>query len=121
MTVEDTQISVPEEEKGPIFFTPKRVGVVSDTASIVSWVVLVGFVGDIIMQVISLQTQLKSQNIALVTLLREPSFFSYIFVNLIVPLLTGLALFAVLQAAAVGLNMLLEMYEDAHEAKGKGS
>jgi hypothetical protein len=108
------------EEKEPIFFNPKRVSLVSDLASILSWVVLVGFIADVVIQVVSLQAQLKSQSLALATLIREPSFFSYVFINLIIPLLTGLGLFGLLQAAAVGLNVLLEMDYDSREAKGKG-
>jgi hypothetical protein len=106
-----------QEEKEPIYFTPKRVNMISDFASILSWVVLVGFLGDVIMQLVSLVAQIKSQSLVLATLLKQPSFFSYIFVNLLVPLLTGLALFAILQAAAVGLNMLLEMDFNAREKK----
>jgi len=119
MEMEMTEMTAQEEEKEPIYFAPKRVSLVSDIASILSWVVLVGFIGDVIIQVISLQAQLKSQNLALATLMREPSFFSYFFINLVIPLLTGLGLFAILQAAAVGLNMLLEMDYNAREAKSK--
>ena len=105
------------EEKEPIYFAPKRVSLISDVSSILSWVVLVGFVGNFIIQLVSLSGQVKSQGLALSTLIREPSFFSYVFINLLIPLLTGLALFAILQAAAVGLNMLLEMDYNAHDAK----
>jgi hypothetical protein len=110
---------VDEEEKAPIYFAPKRVTLVSDVASIFSWVVLVGFLGDIAIQIYSLITQMKTQSLALATLLHEPSFFGYIFINILVPLLTGLALFAVLQAVSVGLNMLLEMDFNSRDAKIK--
>ena len=113
--MENTEMTTQEEE--PIFFAPKRISLVSDTASILSWVILVGFVGDVIVQAISLQAQLKSQNLVLATLLREPSFFGYLFINLIIPLLTGLALFALLQAAAAGLNMLLEADYNRRETR----
>jgi uncharacterized membrane protein YkgB len=109
-----------EEEKEPVFFSPKRVSLVSDVASILSWVVLVGFIADFIIQAVSLQGQMKSQNLVLSTLMREPSFFSYLFINMVNPLLTGLGFFAILQAAAIGLNMLLEMDYNAREAKSKG-
>ena len=81
-----TEMTAQEEEKEPIYFAPKRVSLISDIASILSWVVLVGFIGDVIIQVISLQAQLKSQNLALATLMREPSFFSYFFINLVIPI-----------------------------------
>ena len=114
MTIEMT---TKEEEKEPIFFKSKRVSLISDVASILSWVVIVGFLGDVIVEVISLQAQIKSQSLVMANLLKEPSFFSYIFVNLLVPLLTGLVFFLLLQAAAAGLNMLLENDYNAREAK----
>jgi hypothetical protein len=119
MSMEKTEMTDFAEEREPIYFTPKRVSLVSDISSILSWVVLVGFVGNVIVQIIALQAQLTSQNLAIATLLHEPSFYAYLFVNLIIPLLTGLVFFLVLQAAAVGLNVMLEMDYNAHETKGK--
>jgi hypothetical protein len=119
MSVEKTEMIDSAEDKEPIYFTPKRVSLVSDVASILSWVVLVGFISDIVVQVISLQAQLKTQGIALSTLLHESSFFVYLFVNLVIPLLTGLGIFVILQAASVGLNVLLEMDYNSREAKDK--
>ena len=119
MTMEKNELHDSSEDKEPIYFAPKRVSLVSDTANILSWVVLVGFVGDIVVQVISLQAQLKTQGLVLSTLMHESSFFAYLFVNLIVPLLTGLGLFVVLQAAAIGLNMLLESDYNMHDARNE--
>ena len=112
MTMEETEMKVQEEE--PIYYTPKRLSRISDLASIVSWVVLVGFIGDVIVQIVSLMAQLKSQNVAISTLTSEPSFYSYIFINVVIPLLTGLGLFAILQGVSVGLNVLLDMDYKAH-------
>ena len=114
-----TEAIDPADEVEPVFFSPKRVSLISDVSSILSWIVLVGFIADFVIQTVSLQGQMKSQNLVLSTLMREPSFYSYIFINMLVPLLTGLGLFSLLQAAAVGLNMLLEMDFNAREAKGK--
>jgi hypothetical protein len=119
MSVEKTEMIDAAEEKEPIYFAPKRVSLVSDVASVLSWIVLVGFIGDIVVQVISLQAQLKTQGLALSTLMHESSFFAYLFVNLIIPLLTGLGIFVILQAASVGLNVLLEMDYNSREAKSK--
>ncbi|HEX7568748.1 MAG TPA: hypothetical protein VF355_09310 [Anaerolineaceae bacterium] len=116
MTIEKTETTDSSEDKEPIYFAPKRVTLVSDTANILSWVILVGFIGDIVAQVISLQAQLTSQGLAISTLLREASFFSYLFSNILIPLLTGLGLFAILQAASLGLNMLLESDYNMREA-----
>jgi hypothetical protein len=117
--METNEMTAQQEEKEPIFFTPKRVTLISDIGSILSWVVLVGFIADFVLQLVSLQGQIKSQNLLFSTLLREPSFYGYLFTNMIRPLLTGLSLFAILQGAAVGLNVLLEMDFNAREARAK--
>jgi hypothetical protein len=119
MNMENNEMAVLVEEKEPMYFTPKRVNLISDVASILSWVVLVGFLGDIVLQIISLRAQMTTNNLALATLLKDPSFFGYLFINLIVPLLTGLGLFVLLLAAANALNMLLEVDYNAREAKNK--
>jgi hypothetical protein len=115
MKMEMNETAIQEEE--PIYFAPKRVTMISDVASILSWVVLVGFIADFVIQLVSLSGQMKSQNLVISTLMREPSFYSYVFINMVIPVLTGLGFFAILQAAAVGLNMLLEMDYNARETK----
>jgi hypothetical protein len=119
MNIETNEMTDTVDEKEPIFYATKRVTLVSDVASILSWVVLVFFLGDFIVQIISLQSTMKTQQLTIAALVREPSFYAYIFVNLIVPVLTGLGIFALLQAAANGLNVLLEMDFNAREAKSK--
>lgn len=119
MSIENTEMIDTAEDKEPIYFAPKRVSLVADVASVLSWVVLVGFIGAIIVEVISLQAQIKAQGLALSTFLRDSSFFVYLFANLVIPLLTGLGIFAILQAASVGLNVLLEMVYNSREAKDK--
>ncbi|MGB8214686.1 MAG: hypothetical protein WCE68_14100 [Anaerolineales bacterium] len=117
MNMENKDMADLAEDKEPIYFNPKLVGLVSDFANILSWVVLVGFAGDIIAGVVNLQSQITTQSIQLATLVKDPSFFVYLFTNLLVPLLTALVFFAVLQAVAHGLNILLEMDFNAREAK----
>ena len=119
MNIEKSEMAEPTEDKEPIYYVPKRVSLISDLASILSWVVLVFFIGDFIVQVISLQSTMVSQQLTAAALVHEPSFYAYVFVNLIVPFLTGLGFFVVLQAAAHGLNVLLEMDFNAREAKSK--
>ena len=117
MNTEENEIINIEKDKEPIFFTPKRVTLVSDTASILSWIVLVGFICDIVVQVLSLQAQMKTGNLIFSTLIHEASFIAYLFVNIAIPFLTGLGIFVILQAAAAVLNILLEMDYNAREAK----
>jgi hypothetical protein len=114
---ENTAITATEEEKEHIYFAPKRVSVVSDIAAILSWAVLVGFIGDVILQIMTLQAEIKSGGYALADLIKEPSFIAVLFTNMLVPLLTSLVFFVVLQAAAAGLNMLLEMDFNANDTK----
>ena len=83
---EFTEIKESSEDKEPIYFVPKRISMISDTANILSWIILVGFVGAVIAQIIGLRAQLVSQGIAIKTLLREPSLYTYIFSNMVVPL-----------------------------------
>ena len=117
MTIENAEMPVPSEDKEPIYFAPKRVSLVSVTASILSWVILVGFIGYFIVEVISLQKQLVVQGLTFASLLKESSFYAYIFTNMIIPLLTGVGLFVILQAASVGLEMLLESDYNMHDTK----
>ncbi len=123
MTMENneiTEIKESSEDKEPIFFVPKRISMISDTANILSWIILVGFVGAVIAQIIGLRAQLVSQGIAIKTLLKEPSLYTYIFSNMVVPLLSGLGFFGLLQAASLGLSMLLEWDYNMREAKNAG-
>ncbi len=113
------QMIVPLEEKEPVYFAPRRVSFFSDFASILSWFVLAGFIGQVVFAVINLQSQMSTQSLTMAVLLKEPSFVPYLFVNMLIPLLTGLVFFAVLQAIAQGLNVLLELDLNNREAKSK--
>ena len=117
MTEQTTENVDVVEENEPIYYKPKSLNLVATLAGIFSWIVLVGFVADIVVQVINVQAQLKQQNLSLSTLFAEPSFNSYAFTNLVIPLLTGLALFAVLQGVSIGLNVLLEIDFNIREPK----
>jgi hypothetical protein len=119
MTIEKNELTVQEIDKEPIYFAPKRVSLVSDIAGIFSWVVLVGFLAYFAVEVIYLQAQMKAGDLVLLTVIKEPSFLSYLFSNLVIPLLTGLGLFFILQAAAIGLNVLLELDYNTHDALSK--
>ena len=105
------------EENEPIYYKPKSLKLIASLAGIFSWIILVGFVADVVVQGLNIQAQLKQQGLALATLMAEPSFNSYAFTNLIIPLLTGLALFAILQGVSIGLNVLLEIDFKIREPK----
>lgn len=116
MTEENMELQEPAEEKEPIFFSPKRVSLISDTANILSWVILVGFIADVVAQIVGLRAQLVAQGVTFASLVKEPSLYTYIFQNMVRPLLTGLGLFGLLQAASLGLSMLLESDYNMREA-----
>jgi hypothetical protein len=105
------------EENEPIYYKPKSLNLVASLAGIFSWIVSLGFVANVVVQGLNVQAQLKQQGLALSTLLAEPSFQSYAFTNLIIPLLTGLAFFAILQGVSIGLNALLEIDFNIREPK----
>jgi hypothetical protein len=106
---EVSDLITPSEEKEPVYFNPRRVSFFSDFASILSWIALVGFLAQVVFAAINLQSQMSAQSLALSALLKEPSFIPYLFVNMLIPVLTGLVFFAVVQGIAQGLNVLLEM------------
>ena len=97
------------EENEPIYYKPRSLNLVATLSGILSWVVLVGFIANIVIQVLNIQKQLQGQQVVISTLLTEPAFNSYVFTNLILPLLMGLTFFMTLQAISIGLNALLEI------------
>ncbi len=117
MTVENPEMPDIIEDKEPIFFVPKRVSLISDTANVLSWIILVGFIGNVVAEIIGLRAQLASQGLTLARLIAEPSLYTFLFTNMIMPLLTGLGFFGLLQAASLGLSMLLEWDYSRREAK----
>jgi hypothetical protein len=106
---EQTEKEVTVEDNEPIYYKPRSLNLVATISGILSWVVLVGFVADIAIQIWNVQAQLNGQQMVLSTLLKEPAFNSYVFTNLVLPLLTGLTFFLTLQAISIGLNALLEI------------
>jgi hypothetical protein len=120
MTIEKNDMNEMQpssEDKEPIYFVPKRISLISDTANILSWIILVGFLGAVVAEIIGLRAQLVAQGLAIKTLLREPSLYTFIFTNMVIPLLTGLGFFGLLQAASLGLSMLLEWDYNMREGR----
>jgi hypothetical protein len=118
-SVESAEVIEAVADKEPIYFAPRRVSLISDLSGIFSWVVLVGFIAYFAVEVIYLQAQMKTGGLILSDLIKEPSFLSYMFINLVAPLLTGLGLFFILQAVATGMNVLLELDYNTHDAFSK--
>ena len=117
MTEQTTENVDIVEENEPIYYKPKSLNLVATLASITSWIALVGFVINVALQVVGLQGQLTQSNLTLSAVMKEASFYVYLFSSLIVPLLTGLALFLILQGVSIGLNALLEIDFNIREPK----
>lgn len=105
----ETETQSTTEEKEPILYNPKSLSLVSNATSWLSWLVLAGYLADVIAQFIGLQSSITQQGMSLADLLKEASAISYLITNLLTPFLTGVALFLVMQGVSMGLNVLLEM------------
>jgi len=114
MSEETIEIAEELEETEPIYYKPQILNLVATLAGILSWVVLAGFILVVIGQVINLQD--LSQGAAFADLIKEASARSWIYTNLVLPLLTGLGLFIVIQGVGVGLNVLLEIEFNTRDA-----
>jgi hypothetical protein len=97
------------EEKGPALYNPKALSLVASLTSILSWVVLVAFIGDVVAQYLNVQTMIGQQGMAFSELFKEPGALSFLVTNLSTPFFTGIALFLVMQAVSIGLNVLMEL------------
>jgi len=118
----DTNIqTVPPDntDDEPIYYNPNRLTMISGIASVVSWIVLVFFIIDTITQGIGIQSQLSKQGLALTTLMSDPNFLAYVFSGILLPLFTGIVFFLLLQAAAIGLNVVLELDFNLRESRAK--
>ena len=103
------QESQQTEPQGPVFYNPKVLTLMSSLAGVFSWVVLVAFIGDIVVQFININSTLTQQGMTFAELFKQPSALSFLVTNLSTPLFTGIALFFVLQGVSIGLNVLFEI------------
>ncbi len=97
------------DEKGPALYNPKALSLVAILSSILSWVVLVAFIGDVVAQYLNVQTTLEQQGMAFNDLFKEAGAVSFLVTNMVTPFFTGLALFLVMQGVSIGLNVLMEL------------
>jgi hypothetical protein len=99
------------QEKGAVLYNPKALSLVASLSAIFSWIVLVAYLAETIVQFLYVKAQLAQSQapVDVATLIKEPGFVSYVVTNISTPLFTGLALFFVLQGVAIGLNILMEI------------
>ena len=117
MTEQTESVVAPVEDNDPIYYKPRSLNLIATISGISSWVILVGFIADLVIQTLNIQAQLAGQQVALSKLVTEPAFNSYIFTNMVIPLLMGLGLFLTLQGVSIGLNVLLEIDFNIREPK----
>lgn len=112
----ETVVEVEEvEEIDPVYYKPKSLNLVATLSGIVSWVVLLGFIALIAGQFLVLQELAQGQ--ALTELLANAQVKNWIYTNMVLPLLNGLAFFLVLQGVSIGLNVLLEIDFNMRESR----
>src|SRR5438874_1893369 len=102
------------EDNEPIYYKPKTLSLVSMIAAWLSWIILVGFIILIAAQAQSLAEM--AAGTAFSALVSNPSARNFIYSNLILPLFTGLTFFVLLQAASIGLSVLLEIEFNIRES-----
>lgn len=114
MTEQIIEEVVEVEEDEPVYYKPKVLNLVATLSSIFSWVVLIGFIALIVGQYFVLKE--LGQGTAWATLIANAQVKNWIYTNMALPLLTGIAFFFVLQGVSIGLNVLLEIDFNAREA-----
>jgi predicted secreted protein len=107
MSDEIVEIEVDVEENEPVYYNPKTLALVTSAVRIISWVALVGFLAMVVGNYVNLQE--LSQGAVISEILKQASARIWIYTNLVTPLLTGLAIFVVLQGISIGLDVLLEI------------
>jgi hypothetical protein len=112
---EKVEKEVFDENDEPIYYKPSSLNLVASLSMWFSWLVLVGFVLVVAGQVFNLLE--LSQGAPIMSLLKEAGARNWIYTNLVLPLLTGLALFVTLQGVHIGLNVLLEIDFNMREPK----
>lgn len=112
---DDTVTHVEVEDNDPIYYNPKFLNIISTLSGVFSWIMLAGFLGLSIGQYVIL-TQL-SQGTPIAELFANPQALNWIYTNIATPVLTGIAIFFVLQGVAIGLNVLLEIDFNSRETK----
>jgi hypothetical protein len=116
-------VSTENTDDEPIYYNPGRLSLISGIASWTSWFVLVFFILDTIFEGYVLSTklgQMSQQGTSIFTLISSPTtgFYTYLYSTVFLPLFTGVVFFLLLQAASIGLNVVLELDFNAREGKG---
>ena len=122
MTEEQIEEVAPvEDENEPIYYKPKMLSLIATVSMWVSWIVLVVFILVIVAQVMYIAGVASQNSTTLMAMLTDAQQGEqarmYVYSNVVIPLFTGLSFFLLLQAAAIGLNALLEIDFNVREQK----
>ncbi|MGC1376565.1 MAG: hypothetical protein WA821_10085 [Anaerolineales bacterium] len=121
MTDEKIEEVAAEEENEPIYYKPKMLSLIATVAMWVGWVVLVVFILVVVAQALYLNGIAAQGSMNLIDMMKDAQqgqqVQMYIYTNMVIPFFTGLSLFLLLQAAAIGLNALLEIDFNVREQK----
>src|SRR5687767_4016514 len=110
-----------EEEDEPVYYKPKTLSLISVISQWLSWVVLILVLLVIVAQGLYLNGIATQNATAVMALLADAQQGEqarlFVYTSMLLPLLTGLSFFFLLQAASVGLNALLEIEFNQREPK----
>lgn len=116
----ESEISA-EEENEPVYYKPKTLSLISVISQWLSWVVLILVLLVIVAQGLYLNGIATQNATAVMALLSDAQQGEqarlFVYTSMLLPLLTGLSFFFLLQAASVGLNALLEIEFNQREPK----
>jgi hypothetical protein len=117
---EDVQ-AVVEDDNEPIYYKPKVLSLISAVSFWLSWVVIVLVIVVIVAQAQYVSGVATQNATSLMGLLSDAQQGEqarlFVYSNMLLPLLTGISFFMLLQAASVGLNALLEIDFNLREPK----
>ncbi len=109
------------DENEPIYYKPGTLSLVSAILPWVSWVVLAVYVFVVIAQVSYLMGIATQNGTSLNAMFVDPQqgeqVRNFVYTNMLLPLFSGITYFLLLQAAALGLNALLEIDFNVREAR----
>lgn len=118
---DDVEDAALVDENEPIYYKPKTLSMISLICSWLAWVVIALVVLVIVAQVQYIMGIASQNSTTIAALLTDPQQGEqarlFIYSNILLPLLTGISFFFLLQAAAVGLNALLEIDFNIREPK----
>jgi hypothetical protein len=102
----DSNVRNAAKSNKPFDYNPNSVSLIAAVATWFSWLVFIGFILIVVAKFFLLQEM--GQGTPWSELLVNNQVQTWIYINMVVPFLTGLGIFIALQAAGIGLNVLLE-------------